>query len=158
MKRIGWDDYFMKMAYLVRERGTCLRRRVGAVAVRDRRVLATGYNGPPRGLPHCDELGGCLRDKLNVPSGERAELSRAVHAEQNIVAQAAFHGASIRGATIYVTNHPCSTCAKILINAGVKEIVFSEGYPDQLGKDILKASTVKVRQVPFDTKQMLIVP
>ncbi len=144
MKRPSWDEYFMQITELVASRATCLRRKVGAIIVKDKRILATGYNGPPSGLPHCDELGGCLRDKLNVPSGERHEISRAVHAEQNAIIQAARFGVSIDGATMYVTNHPCFICAKMIINAGIKKIVVKEGYPDELSKEMLKEAGIEV--------------
>jgi len=134
----------MKITELVARRSTCLRRAVGAIAVKDKRILATGYNGPPSGLRHCDELGGCLRDKLKIPPGERQELSRAVHAEQNVIIQAAKLGINIDGATLYVTNYPCFICAKMLINAGIKKIVYKEGYPDKWAKDILEEAGVKV--------------
>ncbi len=143
--RPSWDEYFMRLAYLVSTRATCTRRKVGAVIVKDRRVLATGYNGPPKGLAHCD-VTGCIREELDIPSGERHELCRGLHAEQNAIIQAAVHGVSIRGATIYVTNHPCVVCAKMIINAEMKEIVYSEGYPDDLAKLMLIESGIKVRQ------------
>ena len=146
MNRPSWDEYFMEITELVASRSTCLRRKVGAIIVKDKRILTTGYNGPPTGLKHCDELGGCLRDKLGIPSGERMELSRAVHAEQNAIIQAAKYGISINGATIYVTNHPCFICAKMLINAGIKRIVYKEGYPDDFARDILKEAGIKVEQ------------
>ena len=117
--RSSWDQYFMKMAELAASRSTCLRRQVGAVIVKERHVIATGYNGAPKGLPHCGEIGGCLRQQLGVPSGERHELCRALHAEQNAIIQAATLAQSIEGATIYVTNQPCSICAKMIINAGI---------------------------------------
>ena len=144
LKRPSWDEYFMEITDLVATRATCLRRKVGATIVKDRRILATGYNGPPKGVPHCDELGGCIREKLGIPSGERQELSRAVHAEQNAIIQAAKMGTNIDGATLYTTNHPCFICAKMLINAGVKKIVFREGYPDKYAKEILEQADVKV--------------
>lgn len=134
----------MEMAELVSTRSTCLRRAVGAVIVKDGHVLSTGYNGAPKGVPHCSET-GCLREKLNVPSGTRHELCRGVHAEQNAVAQAAYHGTSVQGATLYTTTFPCSLCAKILINAGIREIVFDEGYMDDLAKEILSDSDLKIR-------------
>ena len=142
MKRPSWDEYFMQITELVATRATCLRRKVGAIIVKDKRILATGYNGPPSGLPHCDELGGCLRDKLNVPSGERHEISRAVHAEQNAIIQAARFGVPIDGSTMYVTHHPCFICAKMIINAGIKKIVVKEGYPDELSKEMLKEAGI----------------
>ncbi|OYT59565.1 cytidine deaminase [Euryarchaeota archaeon ex4484_178] len=143
--RPSWDEYFMRMAYLVSTRSTCTRRKVGAVIVKDKRILATGYNGPPKGLAHCD-VTGCIREELNVPSGERHELCRGLHAEQNAIIQAAVHGVSIRDATIYVTNHPCVVCAKMLINAEIKEIVYAEGYPDELAQLMLLESKIKVRR------------
>ena len=137
----------MQITHLVASRATCLRRKVGAILVRDRHILTTGYNGPPAGLPHCDDLGGCLRDKLGVASGERHELSRAVHAEQNAIIQASVHGISIEGATLYATNQPCSLCTKMLVNAGVREFVISDGYPDELAQEIMDQAAVKVRKV-----------
>jgi len=141
----------MRLAYLVSTRATCTRRKVGAVIVKDRRVLATGYNGPPKGLAHCD-VTGCIREELDIPSGERHELCRGLHAEQNAIIQAAVHGVSIKDATIYVTNHPCVVCAKMIINAEIKEIVYSEGYPDNLAELILLESGIKVRQYKLDEK------
>jgi dCMP deaminase len=125
------------MAVLASRRSTCLRRAVGAVLVKDRRVLATGYNGVPSGVTHC-EATGCLREKLNVPSGERHELCRGLHAEQNAILQAAFHGVSIREAVLYCTNLPCIICAKMLINGGVRRIVFLDGYADPLTEEMLR--------------------
>ncbi len=143
-ERPSWDNYFMEIAELVAKRSTCLRRSVGAIIVKNKRILATGYNGPPSGLAHCDELGGCLRDKLKIPSGERQELSRAVHAEQNAIIQSAKFGISIDGAIIYVTNYPCFICAKMLINAGINKIVYKEGYSDKWAKEILKEAKIEV--------------
>ena len=144
IKRPSWDEYFMKITELVASRSTCLRRSVGAIIVKNKRILTTGYNGPPEGLKHCDELGGCLRDKLHIPSGERMELSRAVHAEQNAIIQAAKLGISIDGGEMYVTTHPCFICAKMIINAGIKRIVYKEGYPDEFSKEILKEAGIEV--------------
>lgn len=144
MNRPSWDEYFMEMAVLTSERSTCLRRKIGAVIVKDKHIIATGYNGSPRGLKHCDELGGCLRQKLGIPSGERHELCRALHAEQNAIIQAATLGQSIEGASIYITNHPCYICAKMIINAGIDRIVIKEGYPDQFAMDILKEAGKQV--------------
>ena len=126
-KRPDWDTYFMQIAHIVAQRSTCLRRKVGAVIVKDKRILTTGYNGAPSGITHC-EVTGCLREKLNVPSGQRHELCRGLHAEQNALLQAALHGISLKGATLYCTNQPCIICAKMLINAGIKEIVIGDGY------------------------------
>ena len=134
--RPDWDTYFMDMARLAARRSSCLRRAVGAVLVKDRRLLATGYNGVPSGVTHC-EVTGCLRDRLNVPSGERHELCRGLHAEQNAIIQAAFHGVSIRDAVLYCTNLPCIICAKMLINAGVRRVVYIEGYSDALTSEML---------------------
>ncbi len=145
MERPGNDEYFMEMAFLVAKRSTCLRRRVGAVVVRDKHVISTGYNGSPRGTFHCEEL-GCIRQQMNIPSGTRHELCRGVHAEQNAVAQAAYFGTSVKDATIYTTTYPCSMCAKILINAGIKEVVYSEGYVDDLSKKIFAETDIKVRE------------
>ncbi len=134
--RPDWDTYFMDMAKLAARRSSCLRRAVGAVLVKDRRVLSTGYTGVPSGVTHC-EVAGCLREKLAVPSGERHELCRGLHAEQNAIIQAAFHGVSIRGSVLYCTNLPCIICAKMLINAGVLRIVYAEGYADALTEEML---------------------
>lgn len=144
--RPGWDEYFMRIAFLVAERSTCLRRRVGAVVVKDRRILATGYNGAPSGIRHCEET-GCLREQLGIPSGQRHELCRGLHAEQNAIIQAALHGVSLKGAVMYITTQPCIICTKMLINAGIKEIVISEGYPDKLAREFLDEAGVKVRHV-----------
>lgn len=142
--RPSWEEYFMEIASLVSTRATCLRRKVGAIIVKDRHILSTGYNGPPKGTPHCDEIGGCMREKLNVPSGERMELSRAVHAEQNAIIQAAKLGINIEGADMYVTNQPCFICAKMIINAGIRKIYIKEGYPDKLAEEILKEAGVEL--------------
>jgi len=142
-ERPNWDEYFMEIAEVVRKRSTCLRRQVGAVIVRDRQILTTGYNGVPRKLKHCSQV-GCLRDKLNVPSGERHELCRGIHAEQNAVVQAAVHGISIAGSTIYVTHQPCSLCAKILVNAGISKVFVKGDYPDELAREILEEAEVEV--------------
>lgn len=134
------------MADLVSRRSTCLRRQVGAVAVRDKRIMATGYNGAPSGLDHCAEI-GCMRKKLNVPSGERQELCRALHAEQNVIIQALLHKIDLKGTTIFVTNQPCVICTKMLISVGVKEIVMREGYPDKLARRMLKEAKIKIRKI-----------
>lgn len=141
--RPTWDEYFMEIANLVQTRSTCMRRQVGAVIVQDKRILSTGYNGAPRGCSHCTDI-GCLRQKLNVPSGERHELCRALHAEQNAIAQAAEHGISVQGATIYVTAQPCSMCAKILINAGIAHIIYQGEYPDKLSLELLNEAGIKL--------------
>jgi dCMP deaminase len=136
MPRPSWDEYFMTIADHVADRATCIRRKVGAVLVKDKRILATGYNGVPAGLAHCDEV-GCLREKLGIASGTQHELCRGIHAEQNAVIQAARHGIPIDGATAYCTHQPCVLCAKILINAGIVSIVFREAYPDALAEQML---------------------
>ena len=146
MERPTRDEYFMQMAKLAATRSTCLRRKVGAVIVKDSHVLSTGYNGSPRGVSHCEEK-GCLRVLMNVPSGTRHELCRGGHAEQNAVTQAAYFGTSVKDATIYTTTFPCSLCAKILINSGIKEIVYSEGYMDDLSKDILEETDIVIRHI-----------
>lgn len=140
------DQYFMKMAHLVKERATCPRRKVGAVIVKNRHLLTTGYNGNPKGMKHCNEI-GCLREELEVPSGQRHELCTGLHAEQNAIIQAAVFGININGATMYCTNAPCSVCAKMLINAGIKELVYEDGYPDKLAEKILKDCKIKVRKL-----------
>lgn len=137
MSRPSWDEYFMEVAAVTAKRSTCMRRQVGAVITKDRQILATGYNGAPMGIRHCDERGGCLREKLNIPSGQRHELCIALHAEQNAIIQAAKLGQSISGGTIYVTNQPCVICAKMIMNAGIKRIVIREGYPDELALELL---------------------
>ncbi|MDR2156643.1 MAG: cytidine/deoxycytidylate deaminase family protein [Clostridiales Family XIII bacterium] len=144
MERPSWDEYFMGMAKLTAERSTCLRRQVGAVIVQDRQIVATGYNGAPKGIAHCDEKGGCLREKLKIPSGERHELCRALHAEQNAIIQAATSGQSIEGATIYITHQPCVICAKMIINAGIRKIIVADGYPDAFAVEILAEAGLKI--------------
>ena len=145
MDRPDNDEYFMEMAHLVAKRSTCLRRHVGAVLVKDKRVLSTGYNGSPKGTLHC-EVKGCIREQMNVPSGTRHELCRGVHAEQNAIIQAAYFGVSVDGSTIYTTTYPCSMCAKILINAGIKEVVYSEGYVDDLSKALFAETNIVIRE------------
>lgn len=136
MERPDWDSYFMEIAQVVSKRSTCLRRSVGAVLVKDKQILSTGYNGTPKGLPHCEDV-GCLRQQLHVPSGQNHELCRGIHAEQNAVIQAAVHGSSTDGATIYCTHQPCVVCTKILINAGIKRIVYANPYPDKLAEEMM---------------------
>ncbi len=142
--RPDWDEYFMEFAVLTAKRSTCLRRQVGAVIVQDKHVIATGYNGAPKGLEHCAERGGCLREQLGVPSGQKHELCRALHAEQNAIIQAATLGHSIEGSSIYITHQPCVICAKMIINAGIERIVVKEGYPDELSVQILKEAGLKI--------------
>ena len=147
MNRPSWDEYFMQMAELTAQRSTCLRRQVGAIIVKEKHIMATGYNGAPKGLPHCEELGGCLREKLEIPSGERHELCRALHAEQNAIIQAATLGQSIEGATIYITHQPCIICAKMIINAGISRIVIRRGYPDEMSRGMLREAGLKVELI-----------
>ena len=144
--RPDWDTYFLDIVELVSKRSTCRRRAVGAGLVRDRRILATGYNGAPSKLKHCLDI-GCLREELNVPSGERHELCRGLHAEQNAIIQAALHGVSAQGSTLYCTNHPCVICAKMIINAGVICIVIREGYHDKLAAQMLKEAGISVKKI-----------
>ncbi len=134
--RASWDQYFMEIAEIVKTRSTCLRRQVGAVIVKDNRIITTGYNGAPSGTHHCTDVGTCQRIELNVPSGERHELCRALHAEQNAIIQAANIGVSTEGATLYVTLQPCVICAKMSINAGIKKIVYKGAYPDHYNNRI----------------------
>ncbi len=144
MSRPDWDEYFMGIALQVSERSTCVRRKTGAVIVREKRILATGYNGAPAGLTHCEDV-GCVRDTNSIPSGSNHELCRGIHAEQNAVVQAARFGNAIEGAIIYTTHHPCVLCAKILVNAGVDSIIYHESYPDELSAQILKEAGITVR-------------
>lgn len=137
----------MQITQLVSTRSTCMRRQVGALLVKDKNIVATGYNGVPSGITHCD-VTGCLRDQLKVPSGERHELCRGLHAEQNAIIQAAKHGANISESILYCTDSPCIICSKMLINAGVKEVVFGRGYPDKLSLDMLSEAGIKFSQYP----------
>lgn len=134
----------MDIARVVASRSTCLRRKVGAVLVLQRRILATGYNGTPTGLAHCADV-GCLREQLHVPSGERHELCRGLHAEQNAIIQAAIHGVAVKGASLYCTHFPCVVCAKMLVNGGVRSICLAEDYPDRLAKEMFSEAGVTVR-------------
>jgi len=133
----------MSIAELVATRSTCLRRHVGAVLVKDRRILATGYNGAPAGIRHCEET-GCLRQKISVPSGQRHELCRGLHAEQNAIIQAAYHGISIAGSTLYCTDQPCVICSKMLINAGIADIFFLTPYDDPLAEEMFEEAGVRL--------------
>ncbi|MDQ7032864.1 MAG: cytidine/deoxycytidylate deaminase family protein [Desulfonauticus sp.] len=146
MERISWDRYYLEIAQLVAKRSTCLRRKVGAIAVKDKRILATGYNGAPSGLAHCLDI-GCLREKLKIPSGEKHELCRGLHAEQNVIIQAALHGVSLKGASLYCTTQPCLICTKMLINCEIKEIYFLEGYPDELAVQMLEEARIKFKKL-----------
>lgn len=142
-QRPQWDDYFMEIVEVVAKRSTCLRRKVGCILVRDRRILATGYNGPPKGITHCGDMGGCMRDRLGIPSGERLEVCRALHAEQNAIIQAAVSGVSLEGEVeLYCLTQPCLTCAKMLINANVRRIVYRDAYHDDIACAMLQDGEV----------------
>ncbi len=141
--RPTWQEYFMEIAKTVRKRSTCIRRKVGSVLVREKRILTTGYNGAPQGIRHCEER-GCLREELNVPSGQRHEICRGLHAEQNAIIQAALHGVSTQGSVLYTTDQPCSLCAKMIVNADISKIYFEGYYPDDLAKEILEEGNVEL--------------
>lgn len=145
MPRPSWDVYFMRMAELAASRSTCVRRRVGAVIVKDRMVLSTGYNDTPRGLPNCGD-GGCERCASDTPSGTGHDTCLCIHAEQNAIIQAAYHGVGINGASIYVTHQPCLTCAKMILNAGLRRVVFAGDYPDALARRVLEDGGVELVQ------------
>lgn len=144
--RPSWDSYFIEITQLVSTRSTCLRRQVGAIIVYDKRILATGYNGAPKNLPHCLNV-GCLRDTLKVPSGTRHELCRGIHAEQNAIIQAATSGVNIEGAVLYCTHFPCSLCIKMIINASLKTVFYIDGYPDELSQTLSKESALQIIQI-----------
>jgi dCMP deaminase len=144
--RPSWDEYFMRIAALVSERATCVRRRVGAVLVRDKRLISTGYNGAPSGISHCLDV-GCLRQQQNIPSGERHELCRGLHAEQNAIIQAALYGVSVEGATLYCTNLPCAICTKMLVNSRIVAIYYKDGYADSLASLLLNEAGIPTRQL-----------
>ncbi len=141
--RPDWDSYFMQIAQVVATRSTCIRRQVGALLVKDNNILATGYNGVHKGLEHCEQV-GCIREQLGIPSGERHELCRGLHAEQNAIIQAAVHGTKIAGGTLYCTHQPCVVCTKMLINAGIEKIVIANNYPDKLAEEMLRASKIEI--------------
>ncbi len=143
--RPSWDEYFVTITGQVSNRSTCLRRHTGALIVRERRILATGYNGAPSGLAHCEEA-GCLRKERNLSSGSHHELCRGLHAEQNAILQAALYGVRIEGATVYSTHQPCVLCAKMLINAGIKRVVYVEAYPDELAQSMLAEAGVALER------------
>jgi len=146
MTRLGWDAYFMAITRVVAERSTCCRRQVGALIMYDRRILTTGYNGAPSGLRHCTDI-GCLREERGIASGERHELCRGMHAEQNAIIQAASSGVSIRGGTLYTTHFPCVMCAKMIINAKIARVVFASDYPDRLGQELLAEAGLLVERI-----------
>jgi dCMP deaminase len=149
--RPSWGTYFMNITNLVASRSTCTRRAVGAVLVKDKRILSTGYNGAPTGLKHCLEV-GCLREQLGVVSGQKHELCRGIHAEQNAIIQAAYHGVSVNGAVIYCTNQPCSICARMIINAGIQKIYYQSGYADSLAKELLGEAGIELKQIHSDNR------
>ena len=146
MPRPSWTEYFMDITKLVALRSTCMRRTVGAILVKDKRILASGYNGAPSGLRHCEEV-GCLRKDLAIPSGTRQELCRGLHAEQNVILQAAYHGISIQGSDLFCTTKPCVICSKMLINAGIKRIFFEEGYDDPLSEQMLQEAGIELTRL-----------
>lgn len=145
-RRPSWEAYFMDITFLVAKRSTCLRRSVGAIIVKDKRILSTGYNGAPTGIKHCLET-GCLRERLNIASGENHELCRGIHAEQNAIIQAAYHGVSIKGASLFCTNLPCSICAKMIINAGINRICYASGYADAMSEEMLREARVDIVKI-----------
>jgi len=149
--RPSWDEYFMEITEVVATRSTCVRRRVGAIIVKEKRILATGYNGAPSGLSHCG-VSGCIREKLHVPSGERHELCRGLHAEQNAIIQCAVHGINMQGATLYSTTQPCVLCSKMLINAGIKRVVFHGAYPDELSLKLLQEAGIELQSTEVAPK------
>ncbi len=141
-----WPRYFMDIAFMVSERSTCLRRKVGAVAVKGKRILATGYNGPPSGIRHCAET-GCLRQTMGIPSGQRHEICRGLHAEQNVIIQSSVYGVSLEGSDLYCTAHPCVLCAKMLINCGVRHIFYARFYPDDLAVAMLAEAGITTEEL-----------
>lgn len=149
-KQRKWDRRFMELAKMIGSWSTCVRenRQVGSVIVRDKRIISTGYNGAPAGILSCEEKGYCMRDKLGIASGTRAEMCFSAHSEQNALVQAAKLGISVNGATIYVTHRPCTICTKLLINAGIKRIVYAYGYPDEFAVRILQQSDIEIMQLP----------
>jgi len=148
-QRPSWQAYFMDITELVAKRTTCLRRAVGAIIVKDKRILSTGYNGAPSGVRHCLDV-GCLREQLKIESGKRHELCRGIHAEQNAIIQAAYHGVSVKGASMYCTTQPCSICAKMIINAGIQTIYYRSGYADELSREMFEESGVRLIKFSVD--------
>jgi len=151
--RPSWEAYFMDITFLVAKRSTCLRRSVGAIIVKDKRILSTGYNGAPTGIKHCLET-GCLRERLNIASGENHELCRGIHAEQNAIIQAAYHGVSIKGASLFCTNLPCSICAKMIINAGINRICYASGYADSMSEEMLREARVDIVKIGAGSSEL----
>ncbi|MDO4540620.1 MAG: cytidine/deoxycytidylate deaminase family protein [Syntrophomonadaceae bacterium] len=147
--RPEWDEYFLRLAVLVADRSTCLRRQVGAVLVKDERIIATGYNGAARGMGHCSEL-GCLRENMSIPSGQRYELCRGVHAEQNAIINAAYYGVSTQGGVMYCTNQPCLICARMIINAGVVRVVHSGNFDDEIALQFMQEAGVVLEEMHLE--------
>lgn len=143
-KRPGWDEYFASITKQVATRATCLMRKVGAIIVKDKRILTTGYNGAPKGVKNCLDRGICLREELGIPSGQRHEICRGLHAEQNAIIQAAYHGVNIKDGVIYCTNQPCAQCAKMIINSGIIKIYYFNDYPDELAQELLNEAGVEL--------------
>jgi dCMP deaminase len=151
MSRVPWPQYFMDITRLVAERSTCSRRKVGAIAVKNKRILATGYNGAPRNMRECLSI-GCIREEMSVPSGQRHELCRGLHAEQNVIVQAAIHGVSIEGSDIYCTHQPCLICTKLLINCGAAAVYFESPYPDPMSEDMLSEAGIILSQIVLSSR------
>ena len=152
-KRPSWHRYFMEMALLAAERSTCLRRKVGAVLTRDNQIISTGYNGSPKNISHCADV-GCLRTINNIPSGEKHELCRGVHAEQNAIIQASINGSSTRNGVLYCTNQPCSICAKLIINAEIKTVIIADKYPDALAEQLLSEAGIELLHFNIRTEEL----
>ncbi len=148
-QRMPWPQYFMRITHMVAERSTCLRRKVGAIAVKDKRILATGYNGAPGGMADCLEV-GCLREKMGIPSGERHELCRGLHAEQNVIIQAAVHGIALKGAELYCTHQPCLICSKMIINCGINAVYFANSYPDAMAEAMFEESGLNFARLDLE--------
>ncbi|HNT05961.1 MAG TPA: cytidine/deoxycytidylate deaminase family protein [Anaerolineae bacterium] len=147
--RPSWDEYFMEITRQVARRSTCLRRQVGALIVKDKQILATGYNGAPSGFDHCEQT-GCLREEMHIPSGERQEICRGLHAEQNAIIQAALHGVSVAGGDLYCTHQPCITCAKMIINSGLRRVICYDSYPDPLARSFLEQAGIQLVEWEHD--------
>jgi len=149
-ERMSWDEYFMQLTELVSKRSTCLRRNVGAVLVKSKTIISTGYNGAPRGTKHCFEA-GCIRKEMNVPSGERHEICRAVHAEQNVIIISAQYGSTTQKTTMYVTNFPCVICAKMIVQSGIERLVYTSKYGDELSEiesaKILRQAGIQIQKI-----------
>lgn len=149
MTRPSWEEYFMSIARRVAMRSTCLRRQVGCIIVLEKRIVSTGYNGAPSGLPHCEEV-GCVREDRGVASGERHELCRGLHAEQNAIIQAALHGTAVGGGTVFCTHKPCVLCTKMLINAGISRVYYAEGYEDTLAEEMARGAEMEFVHLPWE--------